>query len=353
MEPGFAGRTEGQQESKHALDSGTLRSVCFDLMGRPPFLSERDAWLGEDLDTFVNQCLGSQEFWVSWVEEQLYFFLLIDNFRPRSERVLELPQELLGGRIAVRDALQTIALSASFDRRNPGPDTFVTVVMEQFLGVEVQRKVRTLENGKRMYDGHACSFLGSPGRSQSDVIRIALGDKRMLPMLIGREYRRIMRRVPPKRELSAWVRSLAKGEARFIDLVASWLASAAYRERLDNRVQMSNRIFIQALYVDLSDERPDPSEARRMRNALDGLSSAGPLRSVIARLYIDSGRAKIAKPGAIADPTAWVEALFQRLLSRQPSPEELSTFVESYHNPASTPATLVYALVSHPEYQVW
>ena len=69
-------------------------------------------------------------FWRAWLEEQLYYFLLVDNFRPTSQRVLDAPGDLSKGKIGAREALHRIVLSASFDRRNPGPDTFVTVVME-------------------------------------------------------------------------------------------------------------------------------------------------------------------------------------------------------------------------------
>jgi hypothetical protein len=354
----LAGPVTGQdapesKESVTLLDSGSLRSVAFDLLGRPPYREEREAWLGKPLAAFVEDCLKGEEFWSSWVEEQLYYFLLIDNFRPRSERVLSLPRRMRSGSMNVAEGLHVIALCASFDRRNPGPDTFVTVVMEQFLGLHVQRKLNDLEAGKRLYDGKAGSFLGLKGKSQSDVVRIALEDRRMLMHFLGREYQRVMREEAPKRELGAWSRALAKGEVSYAQILGTWISSPAYSKRLENSVKMTNRIFVQSLYVDLSNEKPEVNEARRLRNALDGLSSAGPLRAVIARLYIDSGQVEFKQRKDISDPTQWIAKLFQRLLGRQPTSAELGVFVESFHDPACKPATIVHALISHPEYQTW
>lgn len=341
------------EERIDGIDSGTLRSLSFDLLGRPPYESERSKWIGESLEAYVDDCLEREELWSSWVDEQLYYFLLIDNFRPLSERILELPGKLHSGSLRVLDALRSIALCASFDRRNPGPDTFVTVVMEQFLGIEVQKRTADLEAGKRLYDGRQGSFLGSKGSSQSDVVRIALADQRTLTHFLAREHQRLLRSSAPKRDLSAWARAMRQGDRSFRQVLRSWLLSAAYLKRLSQRELMTNRIFVQALYVDLSDRKPEQDEARRLRNALDGLSSAGPLRSVIARLYLDSGRAKLLKKSEIVDPTRWVAALFRRLLGRAPDATELGVFVESFHDPACSPATVAYALISHPEYQTW
>lgn len=352
-QPPAEGEARPSAGEQRLLDSPSLRSISFDLLGRPPYAAERRHWIGKPLDVYVEDCLKGEEFWSSWVEEQLYYFLLIDHFRPRSKRVLDLPRALHAGELRPRGALHAISLCPSFDRRNPGPDTFVTVIMEQLLGLEVQKKTGDLEAGKRLYDGHGGRFLGVQGDSQADVVRIAIEDRRTLTHLLSREYQRLVRKPAPKRELSAWTRSLESGELGYPELLAGWLRSDAYAQRLAEREPMTNRIFVQALFVDLSDTKPGHEEARRLRNALDGLSSAGPLRSVLARLYVDSGRAKHESGSAIEDPTQWISGLFVRLLGRPPSPEELEVFVESFHHPACTPATVVYALISHPEYQTW
>ena len=91
-------------------------------------------------------------------------------------------------------------------------------------------------------------------------------------------------------------------------------------------------------------------EARRLRNALDGLSDPGPLRGVLVQLVIDSGVAELPEKDAIDVPRDWIEDRFRRWLGRMPEEAELKTFLEVFHDPASRPETLVYALLSHPEY---
>ena len=84
-------------------------------------------------------------------------------------------------------------LSTGFSLRNPGNDTFVTVVLEQALGLTVQdRKVtRILEAGKRMYDGKRTKLFGVQGRSQSDVIRIVLQRPEFSRHVLDRHHRRL------------------------------------------------------------------------------------------------------------------------------------------------------------------
>ena len=114
-----------------------------------------------------------------------------------------------------------------------------------------------------------------------------------------------------------------------------------------------NRIFIRALFVDILGRLPDDDETRRVSNALDGLADSGPLRSLVARLMIDSGKTPIPDKASIEDPAAWINELFERLLGRHPEAGERAVFLEAFEDPACRPTTVVYAIVSHPEYQVW
>src|SRR5438045_2571735 len=66
--------------SAQALDHHSLRTVHMDLLGRPPYRAEYETWLGKELPALVDQLLSSHEFWEHWHEEQLYYFLLINNF---------------------------------------------------------------------------------------------------------------------------------------------------------------------------------------------------------------------------------------------------------------------------------
>jgi len=345
--PGAA-RTESAPS--RPLDTAALRAVYLDLLARPPFLDERERWLGADRAALVDELLAGRELWERWTEEQLYYFLLIDNFRPHSDRVLAIPEGLQERRLGVREAIHHIALSPSFDRRNPGPDTFVTVVMEQMLGITVQKQPRELEIGKRLYDGQDGVFLGERGSSQADVVRIAIEDEGFLVELLRREHERLLRAEASRRDLKGWARELDSNPRGYADVVRGWMLSEDYERRLGEKKLQPNRLYVRTMYVDLMDRLPDPDEERRLRGALDGLSDPGPLRAVLARLLLDSGKTTVPDKAEIRDATTWVGGLFERLLGRPAADDELKTFVTAFHDPACRPTTVVYAIVSHPEY---
>lgn len=350
--PWSSGRHQ-ESAAPAALDHGGLRCLFLDLFRRPPFAAERAAWIGKPRIELVDWALLTQEFWSSWLDEQLYYFLLIDNFRPTTEGVQAIPSQLADGSIGALEALHRVCLSSSFDRRNPGPDTFVTVVMEQLLGLEVQRSVRELEIGKKLYDGTKGTFLGRRGSSQADVVHIAMEDRRAVRHLLQREYERWMRQPPSERDLTAWVAELEQDQLTMRSILRTWFQTGAYDARLETRIQQPNRIFIRTLYVDLFARMPDDVEAERLRSALDGLANSAPLRSLVARLILDSGKALLPERAAIPDAAVWIGALFERLLGRSPRAAELSAFLDAFEDPACRPATLLYAIVSHPEYQSW
>jgi hypothetical protein len=352
--PRFPGlRREGDLGDTRPLDAGALRRVFLDLLSRPPYAAEREAWLGKERAELVDDVLAGPEYWGNWLEEQLYYFLLIDNFRPRNEAVRKIPAALSAGRLGVLEALHRVCLSSSFDSRNPGPDTFVTVVMEQLLGMTVQKRKRELEIGKKVYDGTQGTFLGRPGHSQSDVIRIALADRRALLHLLRREHLRLVRSDPSSADLQRWRAALEEDTGAFGAIVRAWVLSEAYDARLTTRAAMPNRLFVRTLFVDLMDRLPDDLESRRLRAALDGLANSGPLRSLVARLLLDSGDVPLPRRAAIKDPRAWIRALFVQFLGRRPSADEEAVFLESFSDPACRAETVVYAIVSHPEYQTW
>jgi hypothetical protein len=350
-EPGLAqGRTVARPA--RALDDGSLRSVFCDLYGRPPLPAERELWLGRGLHALLDELVGSGEFWRHWFDEQLYHLLLIDNFTPSAERVQAIPTDLAGGTLDVREAVHRIALSAGFDRRNPGADTFVTVVMEQLGGLEVQKNTRELEIGKQLYDGHEGTFLGHSGRSQADVIDIVMRSRHFARTFSAVESERFVHALPDPRDLAGWTSALHRDPAGYLALVRGWLLSQASADRLERDVPMPNRLFVRALFVDLLDRAPTEEEAEPLREALDGLSDSAPLRSVLARLLLESGRVPLPAKDAIDDPTAWVSDLFRRLLGREAGQDELARFVAAFHEPACRPQTVIYALISSPEYHV-
>ena len=349
--PGEQGRTVARPML--AMDHGFLRSASLDLLGRPPFRAEAELWVGKGFPAYLDEVLGSREFWDHWLNEQLYYFLLIDNFTPESERVRAIPGDLQEGRLDVREAVHRIAISASFDRRNPGADTFVTVVMEQIAGMTVQKNVRELEIGKRLYDGGDGVFLGSSGGSQADVVEIAVESRQFAQTFLEREYQRLLRQEPERKTLRDDVRKLHKKPRAFVAILRSWLVSPAYQQRLAEPVGLPNRLFVRSLFVDMMDRLPTPDEAEPLREALDGLSDSAPLRSVLVRLLIDSGRVPLPEKDAIENPTAWTGDLFLRLLGREATQDELKTFVTAFHDPACRPETVVYAILSSPEYHLY
>ncbi len=97
-------------------------------------------------------------------------------------------------------AIVEIMMSTGFTLRNPGNDTFVTVVLEQGLGLRVQdrKNVPTLEAGKKIYDGYKVRLLRQKGNSQSDIIKIVSGQRDFTKFLLNRYHKRTMRVPLPK-----------------------------------------------------------------------------------------------------------------------------------------------------------
>ncbi len=332
------------------LDDRSLRTVFLTLLGRPPLADERERWLHRGLLELLDATLPSPEAWQHWFDEQLYYFLLIDNFRPMSEATSAIPEELTAGRLTVREALHRIALSPSFDLRNPGADTFVTVVMEQFVGATVQKSPRELEMGKSIYDGRRGSFLGASGESQADVVRIAIASREASRHFLAREHQRLFFADAESKDLSADLRRYHDDPGCYLEIVREWLFSPRWEDRLARPQPLPNRMFVRALFVDMLDRLPRPEEVEPIRNALDGLADSRPLRAVLVRLMLDSGWVSLPEKAAIADPAAWIEAEFDRLLGRGPRPDEVAAFVEAFRDPACRPQTVLLALLSDPDY---
>jgi len=334
----------------HALDHHMLRTVCLDLLGRPPLPAEREAWLDKDLRDFLKETTNTLEFWEHWLEEQFYYFLLIDNFRPETEGVQAVPAKMVEGRLNPREAVHRVVLSPSFEMRNPGADTFVTVVMEQLAGMRVQKKTRELEIGKALYDGRPGVFLGYRGNSQADVVKICVESKDFARKFITREYERMVHRGGSKKPLASWSRTFHREPVGYRDIVREWFVSDEYMTRLTEQHPLSNRAFVNALHVDLLGRMPTQKEAEPMREALDGLGDSAPLRSILARLLLDSGRATIPEKSSISNRREWSASLFPRFFGREASKEELDAVCGALDEPSCQPSTILYALLSHPEY---
>lgn len=341
---------DDEKPSTRALDHGWLRALFLDLYGRPPREVERETWLGKAPAQLVDAALDDEESWRHWLEEQLAYFMLIDEFRPVGTSLDELPSRLAARTMTPRDALHRIALSTSFDQRNPGADTFVTVVMEQLCGLEVQRAERELEIGKSAYDGGTGVFLGSRATSQSDVVKIAVEHDKAADHLVRREFERLCHAGLARRDAGKAARRIEDEPAAMVSLYRDWFLSDAYAERVASGAPVSNRVWVRSVFVDLSEELPSADETEALRSALDGLGDPAPLRSAIVRMLLGSKATAAPSQAAIGDAGEWVVRTFERLLGRAPTSEERATFSEIAGSGSEGPELCLYALMTSGEY---
>ena len=348
----------GLAESGHAVsrpladaaaDRRFLRAISIDLTGRTPLAAEWKAALGKTRHQVIQEQAGGLQFWKGFYDEQLFYLLLIDNFRPSTPTFEELPRRLQQRRISVRDAVRLIVSSQFFNARNPGNDTFVTVVLEQLLGITVQKKVRTLEAGKRMYDGLPATFLGRKGSNQADLVRITVEDEGFERFLLSRQFEAIFHAPLPRKRLALDAVRLREKPQEFPEIVADWLMTRAYEERLEEPREKTDRVFVRSLFVDLLGREPSYQEFRRSRNALLALSDSAPLRSVLIKLMLDSDAVELPATD-LQHAETLVTKLLLRFLCREPTRQEMMAFVAELQRPECTTKTLVRALLTHWEY---
>jgi hypothetical protein len=254
--------------------------------------------------------------------------------------------------LPVRDVLRALVSSQFFNARNPGNDTFVSVVLEQLLGITVQENRGVLAAGKRMYDGETATVFGVRGSSQADLVRIVVEDERFEPYFLARQHQALVGIPAPRKELGLAARRLREDPGAFPAIVRDWISSERYEVEAGSLRPKNDRAFIRCLYADLLGREADYQEFRRCRNALLALSDTRPLRSVVVKLILDSGRA--ALPEVPAESAGQlVEELFLRFLCRLPTPEEAEVFVAELEQAGAPPATLARALLTHSEYQYY
>lgn len=344
------------RDPEDPADLAWTRRATLDVLQRTPTPAELRTRLGAPRRLVAARTYATLEAMQVWLEEELYHFLLIDNFRPRTRAIRTLPQRLLARQVSVRDAIAEIMLTTSFSLRNPGNDTFVTVVLEQGLGLTVQksRNRPILAAGKRMYDGERVRFLGAVGSSQADVIRIVLSQRRFSEHLLDRHHRRLFGEPLPLRSKAARavVDELHRDPYRFFPILARWIASDDYHARLARKKPRSDHQFVRSLYMDLLGRTPDYQELRNMRNALQSMADSSPLRAVLAKVILDSGKARIpeCEPGG---EETFVRTCFLRYLGREPSQRETARFAGMLREGECEPAHVVRALVQSPEYQYY
>lgn len=330
----------------------TTRALFLDLMGRTPTDEEMARWAALPYEKRVDEMLAGEDAWRNWFEDEAFYFLLIDQFRPVSDRLAAVPAKMAAGEISFRDAHREFALSAEFNARNPGNDTYVTVVLEQFLGMEVQKQPRVLDAGKKMYDGGVARFFDQKGENQSDVVRIALQQPSYVELFLRRMERRFLGEDLPKSEHDAAL-SLVAGDAKlFPQVLREWLLSARYAGEARAPKAKNELQFIRSLFVDLLGRPPAYEEFRNMRNALQAVADPKPLRGVLAKVLLDS--AGVLAPAApAADPDGQVRELFRRLLGRDPERSEHAAFVAALREPGTSWRVAALALLTSPHYQYY
>lgn len=335
-------------------DTRIHRLACIDLLGRTPLPAELEAWRknSTSLEAVLDDLLGREEFWQSWYENQLFFYLLLDNFRPATPALADLPQQLHARQVSVREALRGILISSSFNARNPGPDTFVSTVLEQGLGITVQKQPALLEAGKKMYDGYRARLFNERGATQADVVRIVVAQDDFLAHFLAREYRAIFGTSLSKAELDAATSQLLQQPMEFPAILRGWLSSDRYRARTERRLTKSDHAFIRSLYVDLLARVPTYEEYQRIRNAMQSFSDAAPLRSVISRMLLDSGKVMVPDLSG-KDPRHFVHDSFERFYGRAPSADEERIYTSALSKEKASPTLVWKALLTHPEYQTY
>ncbi|MEK7867117.1 MAG: PKD domain-containing protein [Planctomycetota bacterium] len=329
-----------------------VRKVYMDCLGRGPTELEVLIAAGQDRKAFVEGMTRSLEFYQTWYENELFYFLLLDNFRPSTPSLVAIPSRLQNGQISVRDALQEIVISQYFNSRNPGNDTFVTVVFEQLLGMKVQSNVAVLEAGKKMYDGYDATIFGVAGKNQSDVVKIAMRQPDYGSLYIRRLYGRMVGHAPSEAVLAASIERFNKTPYAFPDMIGDWLLSEDYAATMEQLRPKSDEMYIRTLYVDLLGRQANFAETRKLRNALLALSDKQPLRSVLAKIILDSNLVSVPTKQQVDKPK-WVTEQFVKLLGREPSEQELAGFVSVLDDPAGTTKLVIQAILTSAEYQYY
>lgn len=330
-----------------------LRRLTLDVLGRTPSQAEVSSYLDAPVGVVVPRLVMSLEAMQVFVEEELFYFLLLDNFRPKTESIVALPKRLAEGKATAHDALTEILLSTGFSLRNPGNDTFVTVVLEQCLGMTVQdaKNKPALVAGKQLYDGKKGRFLGQEGESQADVVRIVVGHEGFTRCLLDRHHKRLFATPLGDADKEAVARVHADRRG-FFPLLTEWLASETYESGLAQKRAKSDHQFIRGLYMDLLGRTPAYDELRNMRNALQAMAEPAPLRAVVAKVILDSEKAKVPQLEA-GKVQEFVAECFVRYLGRAPGQSEGPAFVRALQEGAVTPVHVVRALVGSVEYQYY
>jgi hypothetical protein len=329
-----------------------LRRMYTDLVGRPPLPAELAEGLKLSKEELATKLVASLEHHVLWYEDELFYFLLLDDFRPADERLQAIPKRMQSGDLNVRDAIGEIVRSQWFTARNPGNDTYVTVVLEQLLGIVVQKEPGLLEAGKKMYDGYTSTVFGKRGSSQGDFVDIVFDQPLLATTYVARHAKRILGSDIPKKDLAALADRFRAAPASFPQIEKELVLSPAWEDALQRGRKKSDQQFIRGLYQDLFGRPPTYQEMRNVRNATQALADPIGIRSVIIRTILDSGKVELPEKSSV-DAAEWIKSRFRTYLFRDPGAAELKTFTDAWQSEGCRPATIVHAILTGTEYQYY
>lgn len=329
-----------------------IRALYLDLLGRTPTAIERMMASALPRERLIDELVSSLEFEENLYQLELYYYLLLDNFHPRTPQLEALPSRLRNGETHWLEATREIVISQYFNARNPGNDTFVTVLLEQLLGITVQDETRLLEAGKRMYDGYKSTLFSTTGSSQSDLVGIVLAQPAFASRFLSRHYERWFGVPPPATELAVWAESFRADPSGYRDRVREWFAGDAYLAAVSSLRAKTDFMWIRGVFVDLLGRKPTFEEFRNFRNAVQSLADSRPLRSVLAKVILDSGQVPLPSPEKL-DTRAFVTEWFDRLLCRAPRENELAAFSKALTDSSLPPSAVLQAILSSAEYQMY
>jgi len=331
-----------------------IRRLYLDLKWRTPHIEEIRRWYDKPHAEMVDALLADPEVWTTWYEQQLFYFLLLDRFRPKQGRVTTIPERLAKNEIPVPIALREIIASTYFNDRNPGNDTFCTVVLEQCLGLVVQERSnkRTLDESKKMYDGYKAKIFKEKGSSQSDFVRICFAQRSFFEHLLRRSWKELHGTEIDEKRLEAAATRFGEDPWAFRAILKEWLTGPDYVEGARTARTKPEIPYVRGLFVDTLGRVPTYEELRNVRNAFLSLADPTPIRLVMGRVLLESPQARM--PLSALDTDAFVREQFLRLLARPPSAAELRTFVEALKSDRDVnPRLVLWTLISSPEYQTY
>ena len=331
-----------------------IRRLFFDLKWRSPRLDDIASWYERSHEELVDAFLADEEAWAAWYEQQLFYFLLLDQFRPKEGRITTLPARLTKGEVDPARAIEEIVRSQYFNSWNPGNDTFVTVVLEQCLGLVVQerRNQRILEDGKKMYDGYRTKLFGEVGDSQADLVKIVFAQPGFFRHLLGRLWKDLHGTDCDPKRLDPWVERCTADRTAVRAVLRERLVGPDYVEGAKEARTKGEVPYVRALFVDTLGRPPTYDELRNVRNAFLSLADPTPIRLVMGRVLLESQEARM--PGSILDPERFVQEQFLRLFARQPTEKEREAFIGGLKSdPRVTPRVVLWTLISSPEYQTY